>query len=399
MLLFLKMVLLIRFINISGGRFMDRQGSKKTANMEIKKLNRTSIYQLVRKNNGLSNKDIVQQLQLCLPTVTQNISEMMSEGLIEEYGSIGNTGGRRAKTYGIRKDARTAIGLDITKNHITVVAVDLTGSILACERVREKFERSDRYYRKLNESVSTIIKKANLDTENILGVGIGLPGLTTTDNQTVFYGKILNFTGATCSEFSKYIPYKTALFNDANAAGFAEIWSRDDIRNAFYVMLSTNIGGSIVINGQIYQGELVCSGEVGHMTIVPDGRKCYCGQKGCVDAYCAATELSSLTDGNLSDYFALLDEGNPQAVKLWDEYLDHLSITVNNLHVLFDCTIILGGYVGGYIDKYMDELIRRAKELNSFQDNADYLKVCCYKTEAIAAGAALNFIADFIDTI
>ena len=372
---------------------------KKTANMEIKKLNHTNIFQFLRRSSGMTKQDIVSTLQLCLPTVTQNINELQSEGLVSESCSIGNTGGRRAKTYDIVRDARVAIGLDITRNHITVVMVDLTGAIISRTRVREKFERTDAYYRCLGALVEQAASDAGLSGERILGVGIGVPGLVTADHQTVFYGEILNFTGATCAEFSKYIPFPTALFNDANAAGLAESWATGGSVNAFYLMLSNNIGGSVVIGGQVYAGQHLRSGEVGHITIIPGGRKCYCGQQGCVDAYLAATELSSLTDGNLSAFFDLLSAGDERAAAAWDQYLGHLALTANNLNMLFDCPVVLGGYVGEYIGDYMDQVRERAAYLNTFEGNGDYLRVCSYKTEAIAAGAALHFIALFINSI
>lgn len=372
---------------------------KKTANMEIKKLNRTNIFQLLRRSSGMTKQDIVSTLQLCLPTVTQNVNELQDEGLVNESGSIGNTGGRRAKTYDILRDARVAIGLDIARNHITVVMVDLTGAVISRTRIRQKFERTDAYYRQLGSLVDQAASEAGLASERILGVGIGVPGLVTADHQTVFYGEILNFTGATCAEFSKYIRFPTALFNDANAAGLAESWATGGSVNAFYLMLSNNVGGSVVIDGQVYAGQHLRSGEVGHITIIPGGRKCYCGQHGCVDAYLAATELSSLTDGNLASFFDLLSSGNEKAVTTWDQYLDHLALTVNNLNMLFDCPVVLGGYVGEYIGAYMDEVRARARRLNSFENDGNYLRVCSYKTEAIAAGAALHFITLFIDSI
>ncbi len=372
---------------------------KTTANMEIKKLNHTNIFQLLRRGSGMTKQDIVATLQLCLPTVTQNINELQDEGLVSESGSVGNTGGRRAKTYDVVRDARVAIGLDITRNHITVVMVDLTGAVISRTRVREKFERTDAYYRRLGALVERAVGDAGLSGERVLGVGMGVPGLVTADHQSVFYGEILNFTGATCAEFSRYIPFPTALFNDANAAGLAESWTSGDSVDAFYLMLSNNIGGSVVIGGQVYAGQHLRSGEVGHITIIPGGRACYCGQTGCVDAYLAATELSSLTDGSLAAFFELLKGGDGRVSAAWDQYLDHLALTVNNLSMLFDCPIVLGGYVGEYIDDYMDQVRERAGRLNTFERNGDYLRVCSYKTEAIAAGAALHFISLFIGSI
>lgn len=361
-------------------------------------INRSKIYQLLHQNNALTKKDIMNSLEISLPTVTQNINFLCKAGLTIESGSIGNTGGRRAKLYSIVKDARIAIGLDITRNLVTAVAVDLTGNVISKISVKLQFERSDDYYKHLGEIVSSIIDKESLDASKILGVGLGVPGLVTADNQSVFYGKILNFTGATCEEFSKYIPYKVLLYNDANAAGFAEFWSRKDHSSAFYLMLSNNIGGSIVLNGQVYTGNHFHSGEVGHMTLFPDGKPCYCGQKGCVDAYLAATILSSVTDGNLFDFFTLLEEKDPTVVPIWERYLDVLALTVNNLEVIFDCKIILGGYVGAFIGKYIDDLKKRVDRISTFEKGADFLELCYYTNDSIASGAALNFISSFIDS-
>lgn len=372
---------------------------KKTLNMEIKQINHTNIYQFFLKNNNLTKQDLVSSLQICLPTVTQNIGELMDAGLIAESGSLGNTGGRRAKTYSIIRDARIAIGLDITRNHITAVAVDLTGTIMTKIRNRVAFETSDTYYRYVGEVVATVVQEANVTPEQILGVGIGLPGLVTADGETVFYGNILNFTGTTRAEFSRYIPYRTTLFNDANAAAFTEIWANHELKNIFYIMLSNNIGGSVVINNQVYVGDSIKSGEIGHIPIVPGGKPCYCGQSGCVDAYLAATELSRLTDGNLSQFFQRLESGDARFSKVWNQYLDYLAVTVNIVHTLFDCPVILGGYVGEHIEPYMDDLNQRTRTLNPLVPDESYLLVCSYKTEAIAAGSALNFIADFLDSI
>lgn len=372
---------------------------KKTANIEIKKMNRSNIYKTLLKTDNLSRQDLVVQLRLCLPTVTQNLLDLQKEGLIEESGNAGHTGGRPAKVYSVVSNARIAIGMDITKHHITIVAVDLRGNLIAQKRIRYHFERTDSYYKKLGDLVESVIQDAELDPARILGVGIGVPGLITRDGQNVFYGEILNFTGATCQEFSKYIPYPTAMYNDAKAAGFAETWANENLSDFFYIMLSNNIGGAIIFNRQLYSGTNIRGGEVGHMTIIPEGAPCYCGQRGCVDTYCAATVLSSMTDGNLSAFFQKLDEGSAECRQVWDTYLYHLSLTINNLRMLFDCPIILGGYVGAYFDKYIHDFKTIVASRNTFDNNADYLKVCRYKTEAIAAGAALNFIEPFLASI
>lgn len=372
---------------------------KKPVDLEIKRINRSNIYHQFFQNEALTKQNLVSSLQLCLPTVTKNIDDLTADGLIKKSGSVGHTGGRRAATYSLVKDAKVALGIDVTNNHVTIVAIDLTGNIIASTRHRMKFESTDSYYQYVGNTLNSLVQTSNLNKSQILGVGIGLPALVDADRRNVFFSKIINLSGTTLEDFAKYIPYDIQLFNDANAAAFTETWLNRDIQNAFYLMLSNNIGGSMVINGSVYSGTTQRSGEVGHITLVPGGTRCYCGQYGCVDSYLAATNLSNLTGGNLQTFFDSLKAGNVKLQETWNTYLDYLASTVNIVHVLLDCDIILGGYVGEYLDPYLNDLKSRAARLNTFANDADYLRTGSYKKESIAAGAALNFIASFVQSI
>lgn len=369
------------------------------AYVDIKKANRNRIYNTIREKGSVSRQDLVYDLKLSLPTITQNLTDMLEEGLLCESGSFGHTGGRRARAYSVVSDARVSIGLDITRNHISVVVVNLAGEITLHRRVVCPFANEDSYFRKLGSMAEEAVREKGMKEEQILGVGIAVPGLITEDHQRIFFGKILNFTGLTLQDFARYIPYPCKLFNDADAAGFAETCRNRELNNFFYISLSNNVGGSVLINRQVYKGEGPRSGEVGHMTVVPDGRPCYCGKKGCFETYCNASILSGETGGDLELFFKKLQAGDAHLKEIFDEYLHYLSIAVNNVRMLFDCKVILGGYVGAYMEDYMDELKKLAAARNTFEDNADYLLPCSYKKEALAAGAALSYITEFLQEI
>lgn len=372
---------------------------QKITNIEIKQKNRTSIFSLFRSGAQLSRQDIVTALDLSLPTVTNNLEELKAQGLIAQTGSFGNTGGRRARAYSLVSNARTAIGLDISRHHVTAVAVDLQGTIIISRRRRLDFERTDEYYKELGNIVRQIVTAAELEESSILGVGIGVPGLVTEDHQTVFYGGVLGFTGATCAEFSKYIPYPTALMHDTDAACFAEMWVNPDTQNAFYILLSASVGGTVYIGGNQYSGSKMRAGEIGHTVVVPGGKPCYCGRRGCVDPYCSASALTGVTDGDLKLFFQQLEAGEERVLAVWQEYLSHLAVAVANLRMLFDCDIIIGGYVGSFMDAHIDQLRELVLQLSTFDDNADYVRPCQCKTEAIAAGSALKYISAFLNSI
>lgn len=366
---------------------------------KIKYENRNRIYNNIRKEKSISRSKLMQDLQLSMPTVIQNIEELIAEGIVCESGSFGHTGGRRAKAYSIVSNAKIAIGLDITKNHITTVAVNLSGEIIFKQRERYIFSLNDDYLQKLGKCVDLAVESVGLASDNVLGVAIVLPALITNDCQNIFYGNILGITGVTCKELSKYINFNCRLYNDADAAGYGEVRKNKDLDNVFYISLSNNIGGAVLINHEIYKGEGPRSGEIGHMTIIPNGERCYCGQNGCFEEYCNARILSDEFDGNLQLFFEELQKNNERCKDLWQRYLYYLSIAVNNIRMLFDCKVILGGYVGAYIEEHMEDLKKLVSNRNSFENNADYLIPCTVKQEALGYGGALAFIEEFSENI
>ena len=135
----------------------EESNSVKTVAMDLKRLNRRRIYNLLRNGRACSRRDIVMQLNLSLPTVVQNLNELSEDGLICEAGQQTKTGGRRAKTYTSVNDFRTAIGLDVTPHEVAAVAVDLCGHILARKRLKVPFVRTADYYRQLGRLVDDLV--------------------------------------------------------------------------------------------------------------------------------------------------------------------------------------------------------------------------------------------------
>ena len=363
----------------------------------LRKYNTSNIYSYFSDHLDVTKQDLAAGLNLTLPTVSKNIDYLSDLGLIQISGSRGQTGGRRATTYSLCSEARLALGLDITRHHVSCVAVGLNGRIISFRRNWLVFDYSDAYVKAVADLLERFVIENNIDRDKILGVGIGIPALVKSDHRTVFYSKILSFGEDTYEKFSRQLPYDISLFNDAKASCFAEKWVNKDLRNAFYIMLSNNIGGSMFINGQVYFGNDTRAAEIGHVTLVPNGRQCYCGQCGCVDPYLAATTLSA---DDLAGYFENLKTTTDEKVlNAWSRYLDYIASTINYVRTLLDCDVILGGYVGAYLEPYMDEIRRRTLAISSFDTDADFIKLCSYQHEAIAAGAALYYISQFKETI
>lgn len=367
---------------------------------QIKHINRQLIYNYLRRADSATKQDIVYVLHLSLPTVTQNLQFLEERGLITASSPVKNTGGRNAGSYKYVPRAKIAVGVDISRNHIRAAAVDLLGNVINVDKWHVRFSMDDSYFQKIGAIVEEIIKDSAVFDEQILGVGIAVPGLVSKDGSHVTYGLTMNFTGATLEEFTRYIPYKARLLHDAHAAGYGELRADDRADDAFYLNICNTIGGCVLINGQVYMGEKDKAGEIGHLTLHPNERRCYCGKTGCFEMFCNAEVLSIHTRGNLGLFFDGLEEHDTKLTAVWKDYVENLSLAIHNIRMLFDSPIIVGGYVGEYIEKYMDTLYENIDERDPFNENAaDYVFPCKYKVEAIAAGAAMMYVDEFIESV
>jgi len=374
--------------------------TKKANSMEIKKINRNAIYRLLyNRHEPLSMQEIAITLDMSLPTVIQNIKELQERDLVKEVGLFESTGGRKAKAFACNHAARYAVGLDITRNHVGIVVIDLNGKVIKNERKQFPFVNSREYFAGVGDMVKKFVEECEIDNNKILGVGIALPVILSIDNTTVSYATVIDFKDGSVKDFAEFIPYPCLLSNDANAGGLAEMWVDGNVENVVYLSLNNSVGGSIIINNKIYVGVNNRSGEFGHMTIIPEGKTCYCGQKGCVDAYCSAKILSDSTNGNIAEFFRLLKGGCEPQKTIWEEYLYYLVIAINNLRMLYDCNVILGGYVGAYLDDHIDYIRELAAKRNTFETDGSYVHACKYKLEATAVGAALQHVQNFINGV
>lgn len=386
---------------------------RSTNSVEVKRQNRNRVFRYVNGQTETSMPEISAALDISGPTVLTIVNELKEEGVLREAGELKSTGGRKAKAIAAVKDIKYAIGIDLTVNHVSITYTDLSGKALKHERIRKRFVYTNEYLDELAGITDEFIEENQIPKEKILGIGISMPCIVDEKEALVTYSNALNIYNVSCEEWKEHFRYPTILLNDANCAAIAESAVNSGAGNMVYLMLSNTVGGAVLFENGIakmagstnletvnmYQGDNWRSAEFGHMVIHPGGRTCYCGKKGCLDAYCSALRLADHTDGKLEDFFAGLDAGNEEFEKIWDEYLEDLAIAVDNLRMCFDCEIIIGGYVGNQIGPYIPRLRQMAAEKNLFGHDGNYIRACDYRSEASALGAAIKLVEDFIETV
>lgn len=366
-----------------------------TNNMDVKRRNRVNTLRCILASGRVSQMELTQRLALSWPTVLQNVKELMELGLVREDGAYQSTGGRKAKAYAPVRDAKVAVGVDVTRDHVSVVLTDLGGTLLRQVRGTLRFSMEDVYFKYLGGLVQRFVD-ANGAADRVLGVGISLPGVVDEERGLLRDSHVLGLRNVSLSVFSAQIPWPCRCLNAANAAGLAEVYGDPDAGDMVYLSLSDTVGGAILRDGELYMGSRLRAGEFGHTTLVPGGLRCYCGKEGCLDAYCSAKRLSDHAGGSLPAFFEALQAGDPEKRQIWREYLEYLAVAVNDLHTIFDCDVVAGGYVGAYLKDFGELLRALLAERNAFEPDASYLKYCRYPEEAAAVGAALSQVEAFL---
>lgn len=367
--------------------------------IELKKINRNRIYRLIYDKREISRQEIAAALSLSLPTVNQNLKELTAEGLIHYTGSFESTGGRKAQAITPVRDARITIGLDIRKTYIRILAVDLYGNVLDYEKYLKTFCGEEEYARNLGYLVDNMIMHNHFERENILGVGLAVPGVFDRDMEYIVKAPSLGIENFSLRKLDQFISCPVLIDNDANAGAFTELWNHLNEESVTYLLVEKGVGGCAIQRNGILKGNHNHAGEFGHMTLYPDGRRCDCGKRGCLEAYISTDRLSEDLDCQLEDFFLKLAAGNTKYKGIWEEYSTNLCIGLNNIYMMYDGDIILGGALTQYLEPYVNDIRKKLALLNSFEGSGDYLKLTKYQSRATAVGAALQLVSAFMESV
>lgn len=374
---------------------MDKLTSKMMRNF-----NRRQVYNIIYQEKRISRQRIADELNLSLPTVTQNLKSLEEAHLIERSGHFQSTGGRKSVVYSCTSNAYIAIGAHITKRSFRLVSVNIYGEILKRKYVTMDYEHSQEYYRQFGEQVNSFIKSMNVSPKRILGVGIALTALLSRDRQSVSKSILLGTAAATLADFQEWISCPCQLFHDSEAAANAELWFNPDISDALYLGINHHLNGVLIMEGKIHAGKEYSGGLVEHLTLYPGGRPCYCGKRGCLSTYCSGNLLFGEQENAGNAFFDKVRSGDREACETWHTFLSDLSIAIGSLYAVLDCDIILGGTVGTYMTEEDALAIQQLVRYNShYAPASDFIRLGHKDVDICSCGAGIAYITEFLEAL
>jgi len=182
-----------------------------------------------------------------------------------------------------------AVGIDVGGTKIAGGVVDEKGTILATARRESPATDTDA----IELNIADLVAELRRDYE-VEAVGIGAAGFVDSRRSTVMFAPNLAWRDEPLrADLEKRIDLPVVVENDANAAAWGEFTfgAGEDVQDTLLVTVGTGVGGGIVLNGQLHRGAYGVAAEIGHMRVVPEGRICGCGNKGCWEQYASGTAL------------------------------------------------------------------------------------------------------------
>ncbi len=217
------------------------------------------------------------------------------------------------------------IGLDLGGTNSVFGIVDARGNIVATTAIKtQAYPDFDDYVKASVDALMPIIDTVG-GIEKIKALGIGAPN-GNYYNGTIEYAANLVWQGVVpiAKKFEEALGIPVIVTNDANAAAVGEFTYgvARGMKNFIMITLGTGVGSGIYINGQLVLGCDGLAGELGHLTVVPGGRTCGCGRKGCLETYCSATGVARTAREYLDkrDTPSLLRDIKPEDITSFEVY-------------------------------------------------------------------------------
>ncbi|MBM7776422.1 glucokinase [Actinokineospora baliensis] len=255
----------------------------------------------------------------------------------------------------------STIGVDVGGTAVRAAVVDSAGVVLAVARGSTRVPS-------LEAEICRVVAELRSDFE-VSAVGLAVAGFVAADRRTVMFAPHLPWrASAVADRLAGLIGLPVVLEHDANAAGVAEarFGALRGARVGLLVALGTGIGAALLIDGTVYRGAFGVAPELGHLRLVPDGRDCPCGKRGCWERYCSGTALAAtafeLGAGELTgrEVARLAREGDAVAVAAVREMARWLGEGLALVADVYDPEVVaIGGGVSGSAELFLGDAVAR----------------------------------------
>ncbi|MCJ7736189.1 MAG: ROK family protein [Anaerolineae bacterium] len=336
----------------------------------LKTANQSRVFDILKSERVISRPKLAKAAGLSRATIAILTDELLDLGLVEEVGLGASTGGRPPVMLKFLPDAAYALGAHMYDSTWRIVITDLDAKIIHKLDAHIADSTPEAAVQALKTSVAEISTRT--DAKLLLpAIGLGTPGLVDMREGIIKLAADIDWHDVPFGDMvQEALGLRTIVANRSKVGALAEYWheAKHGISDLIYISIGTGIAAGIIHNGRLYVGANSSAGELGHLTVLPDGPICPCGNRGCLQQLVSGPAIANLARRRLRkggtsslraqfgthpelitaiDVFEAAERADPLAQEVVEEVASYMGIAIANLINLFNPElIVLGGPVG-----------------------------------------------------
>ncbi|WP_433256163.1 ROK family protein [Streptosporangium sp. CA-135522] len=374
---------------------------------DVRKGNQSMLLRTLYFEGPASRNELTRLTGLSAATVSSMTGDLLADNVVVEAGHVESDGGRPRMILRVNPVYGYAIGVDVADTHVRVELFDLEMNEKARVEYALRPARHDieLVVRHILAGIDVVLADAEVSAGQVLGVGVGVPGIVEHDGDVRVHAKTFGWDGVPLGALMRAgTSLPVFVDNGAKAMGQAELWfgAGHGAGDAVIVLIGSGVGATVVTDGTTFRGVSNSAGELGHTKIVVNGRSCRCGGRGCLEAYVGAEAIldragvpTQTTDWQV-ELGRLLESGSP----VIEETATYLGVGLSNLINLINPErIIIGGWAGLLLGRHLLADIRAASAANSLAQPYAATSIVLGRLgpDAVALGAATLVLERFLN--
>lgn len=368
----------------------------------IREQNEISVLNEVIHAKEISRATLAQKTGLTKASISSITKKLLEDNLIVEsrIGDSSSLGGRKPIILSFNGEAALVIGLDIGYNYIEGTMSYIDGKTVSSVSKKEIRINSNNVIGEITSIIDHFIELQPLSTHGIVGIAAGIHGVVI-DNKISFTPHYDLDNIDLHKEITSLYDFPFSIYNEANLAAIGEYTFSSESENLVSISIHSGIGAGIVKNGGLLLGENGIAGEVGHSIIFPGGKKCPCGNHGCIEQYASNSAIynqvnkrKNINNANSDCIYQYYLQKDKEIMALLHANSELISIAINNIIMLYDPEIIILN--SSIYRKIPEMIVFLEKQLNSRFAKKTNIYNTKLNDKAILYGAVAVCIQQFL---
>ncbi len=376
----------------------------------------------IMRAGSISRADIARLTGFHRSTITRIVAALLEEGFVEESGEGDSGLGRKPVMLSLVPDAVHIMGVAIESTFVAGVLVDFNAQIIERIEVPLRDSSRDAVMTDVYWVIDSLLERARAREITVLGIGVALHGIVNSDQGLSVFAPAIEWRNEpVAANIQNKYDLPVRMDNNANAMALGESWFGygQAVENILVVKVGSSIGSGVILGGRLFPGTNYSAGEIGHLTVLPGGPRCKCGNFGCLETVASidailtrGRELLKKGEGKSLRQFTRDGERlsfeqlcqatlarDSVALRLWEDVAVYLGLALSyTINILNPAKVLIGGDIFPVLD-YVLPTVRETVGIQVLPPLKNHLRLepVGLGQDSVTIGAATLLLQDIFE--